>query len=253
MAESIDNMKDLTSNTAALSVTDAIEAKFRIGEFSFSLSAEELTKIPYLQAIAGTNNFMEKPDKDGVISLNESCCNPQLMQAIIKYIRTDRARCLFTALPANSNVCKLFELLEYLCIEKPEYSLDALDAKLKNLVSIQDKYGNYYDRSDRPRARDACVKLCWIGRDIVGPKEQSKLYNIVLFVVSHPRTFYLKLRQFTLQWYLQYFEVTHKQRTILQGWLDRCGDDRFSEDDETSSGGSVDESFDYDDSSEFSD
>lgn len=221
------------------------EAKFRIGDFCFSLTTKELAKIPYLEILTTSKNFMEKPGSDGVISLKESCCDQQLMQVIIKYIRTNRARCLFTALPDNSDVCKLFELLDYLCIKKPEYSLVVLNKDLKNLTSIRDKYGNCYDMSDRPRARDACVELCWIGREIVGPKQQSKLYNIVLFVVSHPRTFYLKLRQFTLKWYLHYFEVTDKQRNILHGWLDRCGNERFLEDDETSSGGSTDDYDDY--------
>lgn len=228
---------DLSNISDVIFHTVEHKAKFQCHNFEFSLSVEELTKIPYLNILcANAKDFKEKPDNNGIVSLNESIFDPDLMKVIIKYIKTDRPRCLFSDLPNNLNASKLFEFLDYLCIEKPISSLDKLNEELKNVVSIRDKYGNSFQQANRSLARDACVKLCWSGRDLIGPKDQSKFYNMILFIISHPRTFYFRLREVTFNWYLQYFEITSKQQAILQKWLD-CGkeDDDVSK---SSSGGS---------------
>lgn len=234
----VEHEHDLAGKLAAISVDDEDVAKFRCLDYYFSLTVE-LTKIPYLEILAHSKDFMEKPDSNGVIILSESSCDPELLKVVIKYIRTDRPLCLFTGLPDNSNPSKLFDLLDYLCVEKPKCSLAELNTELKNVAS------------DRSLARDACVKLCWFGRELVGPKEQSKLYNMILFIVSHPRTFYLRLRRVTFNWYMQYFQITEKQRNILQCWLDKC--ESFSEEDNSSSGGSHDEDEPYFTDSDYSD
>lgn len=208
------------------------------------MSPKELSKIPYLEILANTKDFKEKPDMNGVLSLSETSCDPDLIKVVIKFIKTDRPRCLFSDLPPSSKASKLFQFLDYLCIEKPKCSLDGLNKELKNVFSIKGKNGVYSEISNRSLARDACVKLCWTGRDLVRPKEQSKLYNMVEYILSHPGTFYLRLRQVTHSWYLEYFQITDKQRQLLQGWMNRFPlDKEFYEDDQSSSGGFSDDSY----------
>lgn len=63
------------------------------------------------------------------------------------------------------------------------------------------------------------------------------IYNLLPGLPSHPRTFYLRLSQVTLNWYFQFFEVTSKQLAILQKWLKECPHDG-KDSEESSSGGS---------------
>lgn len=237
VGDQLESDVELTRKLDAITLAD--QPKFRCHDFSFSLSATELRKIPYLEILcANAKDFKEKPDDNGIILLNESCCEPGLMKSVIKYIKTDRFRCLFSDLPENTKASKLFDLLDYLCVDKPKCSLNVLSEQLKNIRSIREKHE--YQTADRSLARDACVKLCWSGRDLVGPREQHKLYNLVLFIMSHPRTFYFRLREVTLDWYLQYFQVTDKQQGILKKWLKDCPrkERHFEEDGRSSSGGS---------------
>jgi hypothetical protein len=211
----------------------------------------QLSKIPYLETLyTGGSAFKEKAEETGPISITDNSCNPVLMNAVVKYVvrDRDRPRCLFTELPENLKPTQLFQFLDFLCIEKPKVTLADLDKELKNITTFRDKYG-ICESANRSLARDASVKLCWTGVELVsGHKEQSKLENMVLFILSHPRTFYLRLRQHTHAWYQERFHSTPKQAAILKGWMERCPDNpnRITDSPRSSSGGSSDSSYDGD-------
>ena len=65
---------------------------------------------------------------------------------------------------------------------------------------------------------------------------RSKLYNLVLFVVSHPRTFGRRLRHHTWMLAKEKITFTQKQMVELESWIERCeGESDSSKSDETAS------------------
>ena len=105
---------------------------------------------------------------------------------------------------------------------------------------IQDlKAGQSYDEyRDKSKARDAAFKLVYsMLRDtfLSNDKRKNIIFNAVLFVISHPRTFKWKTRNAVRAVYESSFMFSVKQRANLDRWhkLDSSGQANIDDDDET--------------------
>lgn len=210
------NLSDESASGHSLSNENERTVVFRCSGQLFRLSMKELDKIPYLQALhANANFFKEKPDNNEEIVLSDSICDAGLLRAIVKYIQTGKLRSLFSEISASSTEAwKIFEFADFLLIEKPP-SQGLRFCHLYDCLTT-------YKLTQHGFSRDVCVKLCW---RLMDPKdlemkdeEKSKLFDMVLYVVSHIHIFNPRLRQVTLEWYLHYFEPTLKQRVALLKW-----------------------------------
>ena len=113
---------------------------------------------------------------------------------------------------------------------------------IKDLKAAQDYDDEYRDKS---KARDAAFKLVYsILQDTFqsNDKHKNTIFNAVLFVVSHPRTFKWKTRNAVRTVYESKFVLSVKQRANLDRWheLDSGEQARTDEDDVTTDEGNSD-------------
>lgn len=106
---------------------------------------------------------------------------------------------------------------------------------IKDLKAGQEDYDGYRDKS---KARDAAFKLVYfISRDTFqsNDKHKNTIFNAVLFVVSHPRTFNWKTRNAVRAVCESRTILSIKQKANLDRWheLDSCKQADTDEDDGT--------------------
>ena len=119
--------------------------------------------------------------------------------------------------------------------------MDVCKGRTLNEIIKDLKAGRGYDEDgdcDKSKARDAAFKLVYsILQDTFrsNDKHKNAIFNAVLFVVSHPRTFGWKTRNVVRAVYESRFLLSVKQRANLDRWhkLDSSEQADINEDDET--------------------
>jgi hypothetical protein len=102
-----------------------------------------------------------------------------------------------------------------------------LDELLKDLKAGKTEYEldyKYYTavKGNKTKARDSAFKFLYmllLGEFQDEQKDSIKVFNGVLFVVSHPGTFKLRTRTVIRLAYEERFVTTEKQRTALAKWV----------------------------------
>lgn len=106
------------------------------------------------------------------------------------------------------------------------------------------EYKNYTStKGDKTKARDAAFQFLYLLLLGQFPDEQKasvKVYNAVLFVVSHPATFHPRPRATIRLAYEERFIPTEKQKAALDKWDKKFADYGQDEEDVTTSEDSVD-------------
>lgn len=163
-----------------------------------------------------------------------------LFDVALKGVETGYRQC-FRSMPSDitryRTLCATYDFLRVdVCKGR------TLGEIIKDLKAAQDYDDEYRDKS---KARDAAFKLVYsILQDTFqsNDKHKNTIFNAVLFVVSHPRTFKWKTRNAVRTVYESKFVLSVKQRANLDRWheLDSGEQARTDEDDVTTDEGNSD-------------
>jgi hypothetical protein len=218
--------------------TSPTKATIKIGDTEYTV---DLSKIPYLSTWVndqgGSKAETHKDLAHGPIPL---------FDIALKGIESGYRQC-FRLLPPDltqhQTLCETFKLLEIdvqggLSIEEMINNIKA------NKKSNQDE-DEYYssNKSGKQLARDSAFQLLYVMlMNKLGDEQKykQKLYDAVLFVIGHLRTFGFRTRRVLRAAYERKFVLTVKQRANMDKW-DKGGVD--DEDDVTTE---EEPSFEYD-------
>jgi hypothetical protein len=207
---------DYSSNVKALQMTTTgadSKTTITIGDIKYSIDA---SKMPYLESFIRLHKATQ-PQETEIIHWPIS-----LFDVALKGVESGYRQC-FRCLPTDvSQYRTLFQTYKLLEVDVlSNLSIDQVIANLK--VGRAD-----YDYEERRRipgtkslARDTSFRLLYL---ILYPqytdetKDRMKLFNAVMFVVSHPGTFKSRTRRMIRVAYEQQFGLTLKQRPKLDQW-----------------------------------
>jgi hypothetical protein len=203
------------------------QASITIGDAKYNL---DVSPIPYLSSFV---DFQSKIQPQGTELVHGPI---PVVDVALKGIQSGYRQC-FRALTSDlSQYHTLCETYEFLGIDVlgGQY-IDEIFADLKACkTDYQLEYKNYIAiKGDKSKARDAAFKLLYLillGEFRDENKDSMKVYNAVLFIVSHSATFKWKSRTVVRAAYQERFVVTLKQITRLDEWLKGDTEDDVHED-----------------------
>lgn len=147
-----------------------------------------------------------------------------LFPVALKGIESGYRHC-FRSIPADlAQHHILCETYEFLGIDVlGGQSLDEIFADLKACKTDYELEYKYYTevKGNKTKARDAAFRLLYLlllGDFHDEKKDTAKVFNAVLFVVSHSATFKWRARTVVRMGYEERFVVTDKQRAVLEEW-----------------------------------
>ena len=121
-----------------------------------------------------------------------------------------------------------------------------MDELVKDLKAGKTEYDLKYNytttKGDKTKARDAAFQFLYLlllGQFQDEQKASVKIYNAVLFVVSHPATFHPRPRATIRLAFDERFIPTEKQRAALDRWDKKFADYGQDEEDVTTSEESI--------------
>lgn len=187
----------------------------RIGDVHYDI---EVSKIPYLASFVDfranaqpqTTEFVHDPIP--------------LFDVALKGIESGYRHC-FRSLPAelsqHHTLCDTYELL---CVDV--LGGQSINEIFNDLKSGKSDYEIEYKRSreikgNKSMARDTAFKLLYLillGEFKDKAKDSAKMFNAVLFVVSHSGTFKWRTRSVVRAAYEERFVISAKQRARLDQW-----------------------------------
>jgi hypothetical protein len=166
------------------------------------------------------------------------------MAPIIKFVTTDTPLFLLVDLPVSENVTRVFELMDELCVRKPELCPSQIMEGLRHAYrEYNPKWGWSDTQSERYIARQwvALFALALYSGtfDMRETKVRHQVYESVLFVMSHPSTFHFSARTHIKSLYDIRVKpcLTKKQDAIIRECVDKYTDgivERNFHDDEDS-------------------
>lgn len=192
---------------------DNPKATIKIGGVEYSIN---LSKIPYLASFVrlqkGTN-----PDATEFVHGRIN-----LFDVALKGIESGYRQC-FRSLPTNlSQYRTLFETYKFLHIDILKgLSIDEVIANLKVGKADYDPEERRSIPGNKSLARDTAFQLLYLIQRAEFEDEMKvsmKLFNAVMFVVSHPGTFKYRTRRVIRSAYEERFRVTTKQKARLDQW-----------------------------------
>jgi hypothetical protein len=179
----------------------------------------DVSQIPYLSSFV---DFQRKALPQGMGLVHGPIA---LIDAALKGIESGYRQC-FRALPPDiSQHHLLCETYDFLGIDiLGEQYIDEIFTDLKACKTDYElEYKRYLAiKGNKSKARDAAFKLLYlilIGEFRDENKDSMKVFNAVLFIVSHSATFKWKTRTVIRAAYEERFVVTLKQMARLDGWL----------------------------------
>ena len=192
----------------------AVKTAIRVGGVDYSL---HVSKIPYLASFV-TLQKAAQPETTEFIH------GPiPLFDVALKGLESGYRQC-FRSLPVDlSQHRTLCETYKFLNIDVLNHmSLDAIIVNLKVGKADYDvDYGYRPIRGNKELARDTAFQLLYLmllGQLENETKDVQKLYNAVMFVVSHPGTFKYRTKRVIRAAYEMRFSITMKQRSRLDEW-----------------------------------
>jgi hypothetical protein len=178
----------------------------------------DVSKIPYLSSFVNFGANAQPQSTDFVH-------NPiSLFDVALKGIESGYRQC-FRALPTDLSQYKtLCETYELLCVDI--LSGQSIDQIFNDLKSGKSDYELEYKRyrevkGNKSKARDTAFKLLYLillGEFQDEMKDSAKIFNAVLFVVSHSGTFKRRTRTMVRAAYEDRFVISTKQRARLDQW-----------------------------------
>jgi len=199
---------------------------FTTGE-TVSITKNQLQCIPYLETLMSNENdnkFATVCDDHGIYMLDAPIEYKYLRPILDSLPYTPML--LFGKLPKRESVFKMLELYDFLCIECDVPSLE--DKSTHDIITDvkschNQRHGGIHEHiADRSSARNtaasfvvALTKNKYSMRD---HRIANKAYQLILFILSHPRTFRSRFRFHTANVIDRYCHFSPNQDRNLNGW-----------------------------------
>lgn len=206
----------ITDGTQMTSSPDGVKTTIRIGDVNYNV---DLSKFPYLAS------FVQR-QKIAHPEATEFIHDPiELFAVALEGVESGYRQCL-QSLPTNVSQYRiLFETYKFLQVDVlGGLSLDEVVANVEVGIG-KANYGDSEDQtplsSDKPLADDSAFQLlCLILHAQPGAddKDHVKIFDAVMFVVSHPGTFEYRTKRVVRLAYDETFTPTLKQRAKLDQW-----------------------------------
>ncbi|TVY35360.1 hypothetical protein LOCC1_G008014 [Lachnellula occidentalis] len=182
----------------------------KIGGTEYNL---EVSKMPYL---ASFTHFQVNAQPQTAEFVHGSI---PLFEVALKGIESGYRQC-FRSIPTDlSQHHTLCETYEFLCVNVlGGQSITDIFADLK---SGRTQFDYEVTRGDKSKARDASFRFLYLmllGEFSDEVKDSAKVYNAVLYVVSHPGTFKWRTRTVIRAACEERFILSDKQRASLDKW-----------------------------------
>lgn len=193
---------------------------------------QTVMNVPFLEALmADRVNTVKNDAGEPVIDRD-----PALVKAVLLFATSGDNLHLFAKLPRTSSAKAMLAELGFFCVEPPAVRpID--DASFKQaLKDVKDEYGREFKRgpiekfhsANRFGARNAAAELA-VGLEtekynLGSNKTRSQLYNNVLFIVSHPKTFGPRLRHHVFELARSRTRFSERQVSELESWAERLDD-----------------------------
>jgi hypothetical protein len=193
----------------------SLKTAIRIGDVYYDI---DVSKIPYLSSFV---NFQTNAQPQTVEFVHGPI---PLFDVALKGMESGYRQC-FRSLPADlSQHHTLCETYELLCIDiLGGQSIDEIFGDLKSGKSDYElEYKRYREiKGNKSKARDTAFKLLYLillGEFKDEMKDSMKIFNAVLFVVSHSGTFKWRTRTVVRAAYEERFVISTKQTARLDQW-----------------------------------
>jgi hypothetical protein len=192
---------------------DDSKTKIRIGDMEYSV---HLSKIPYLASFVQLQRITQP---EATEFIHEPI---DLFDVALKGVESGCRQC-FRSLPTDlSQHRTLFETYKFLKVDiLCGLSIDEVIANLKLGKADYDPDERRPIPGNKRLARDTAFQLLYVilyAQLEDETKDSMKLYNAVMFVVSHPGTFKYRTKRVIRLAYDERFRPTMKQRMRLDQW-----------------------------------
>jgi len=196
---------------------------FGTEDFSHTFDEDTLSRIPTLKTLCSTSigeneNFAYK-------SIPEPIIKP-----IIKYAETEDEHYLLSKTPTTLDIGTVLSAVDELCMQMPDIDIDTIKHDLTDCES-----------PSQAKTTAGIFALGLYHGNFVDVAS-NRMFQLIEFVVSHPRIFNMRVRHHIHTLYSQTFKqiFTKKQNGIIATWFIKFHD--YETDDESS----TDDEFDYD-------
>ena len=207
---------DYSADAEALQIRttgDSHKATIRIGGINYSI---DMSKMPYFESYIRH----EKASQPQAAEITHGPIN--LFDVALKGVESGYRQC-FRCLPSDlSHYHTLFQTYKFLNVNVlSNLSIDQVIANLKAGKADYDPEERQRISGNKSLARDTAFQLLHL---ILYPqygdetKDKMKLFNAVMFVVSHPGTFKYRTKRMIRVAYEEQFGLTLKQRPKLDQW-----------------------------------
>jgi hypothetical protein len=196
-------------------MTEPAKTAFRIGDAQYEIA---LSKIPYLSSFVG---FQDKAGQKQAEYVHGPI---PLFDVAYKGIEKGYRQCFRSLGPNLSEYHTLCETYNFLGVDVlGGKSLDDIARGLKQCKNEYEvEYKSYQTiKGDKSAARDTAFQLLYLivrGEFEDGNKDSNKVFNAVLFIVSHAATFKWRTRAVLRAACEERFVLSAKQIGRLQQW-----------------------------------
>lgn len=176
----------------------------------------DITRIPYLSSFV---NFQANAQPQSTELVHEPIL---LFDITLKGIESGYRQC-FRSLPADlSQYHTLCDTYHFLHVDVLSgQSINDVINDLKSGASDYDREERRHIKGDKSKARDTAFKLLYLimlGDFADEIKDSAKVFNAVLYLVSHAATFKWRARSVVRAAYEERFVVSAKQKAALDKW-----------------------------------
>ncbi|CAF0924784.1 unnamed protein product [Didymodactylos carnosus] len=192
------------------------KCRFSTGEV-VDITKSVIDKIPYLSTLftnADDGKFKSIRNDRQEYVLDQKI-EYRYYRPIHEYLVTNRSFLLFAKLSKKDDVLQLIDVMDFLCIEQPLIKIN--NETRDQLINVEN------DSHAHQQARDTAVQfmltLCKQDYDVNHVETKNHIYRNVLFILSHPHTFGIRLRYHTSKIAQELFQFTVKQQHNLAKWL----------------------------------
>lgn len=207
----------LTWKTLQMGTTgDNPKVTIRIGDMDYS--SVHVSKIPYLESFVQLQ--ITQPEATEFIHEPIS-----LFDVALRGVESGYRQC-FRCLPTDlSKFHTLFQTYKFLNVSVlGNLSIDQVIANLKVGKADYDPEERRLILGNKGLARDTAFQLLYLilhTQSEDETKNSMKLFNAVMFVVSHPGTFKYRTKRVIRAAYEERFRLTAKQKVRLDEWEER--------------------------------
>jgi hypothetical protein len=190
-----------------------LKATIKIGDVDYSVP---LPKIPYFASFVRLQNVTHP---DATEFVHEPI---NLFDVALKGIESGHRQCFRSLSMDLSQYRTLFETYKFLNVDVlGGLTMDEVIANLKVGKSDYDPEERRTIRGNKGLARDTALQLLYLilhAQFEDETKDSMKLFNAVMFVISHPGTFKYRAKRMIRVAYEERFRITPKQRAGLDKW-----------------------------------